>query len=106
MSSPTLPVIRTFEGTLPDAEGLGLKLASMARTLVRTLHLVQRLREDLGDAHEALHVAVAELADRDQALERSRSQVQHLRAEIRSMVSGRTLAAERQDLEHDERAAA
>ncbi len=85
-----------------NQEDAGLQLANLARLVVRTLRLVQRLREELEQAKEVTRVAVGEIADRDRALDCSRAQIKNLRLEVRAIMSGRTIGQQRQAEESGE----
>ena len=67
--------------------------------LLDTIQLARELQEHLHECREALRVAVEMLAEKDRALDNAREQKEHLRAELRAYVSGRTIAEERQALE-------
>lgn len=59
--------------------------------------LIRQLRAE----REAKHVAVGLIAERDGEVKRVRAENIHLRAQLRAMFSGQTIADERQALETD-----
>lgn len=80
--------------TIPDTEP--------GRLVPVVLELIRELRAE----REAYHVAVGIIAERDARLDRLRAQNIHLRAQLRAVMSGRTIADERQALDEDARTAA
>ena len=67
--------------------------------LMDTIRLVRRLRDELHASAEALHAALDVIADRDARCDRLEDSNRHLRAQLRAAATGRTIAAERQQLE-------
>jgi hypothetical protein len=76
---------------LPDRAG-GNPLAPV---LLNVIRVARDRGVQLRAARAVLVTAIGLLADRDRQLDDERSQKEHLRAQIRACVSGRTIAEER-----------
>lgn len=74
----------------------GRRLAPVVLELIRELRAVR----------EAYHVAVGIIAERNARLKGLRDENIHLRAQLRAVVTGRTVADERQALDENARTAA
>jgi hypothetical protein len=81
-------------------ESMNMKRTNpLAQPLVDALRTLRRLRQDEPAFREVLQVAIEVIAGFQRDLAQARRQNLQLRAELRAFMSGRTIAAERQELE-------
>lgn len=73
----------------------------MTTALLATIKTAYERAVENHELREALRVSVSIIAERDKAVHRLEDQNIHLRAQLRAMMTGRTIAAERLDRERE-----
>lgn len=63
--------------------------------------VIRQLRQDNDDLRLGLQAAVSIIAERDKTIARMDNANLHLRAQLQALMSGRTIAEERQQLERE-----
>lgn len=73
----------------------------LAGPLVHALRENRSLRDDIADLRLALSAAIGLVAARDKHIKQLENTKLHLKAQLQAAIGGRTIAAERQQLERE-----